>query len=194
MEPTSVTLYDVDGRRVEVDVVDQPAGGGLTLRAHDGRRLFLPAEAIDRREGAHLYLTMRSSDLDLEHGDTSEVQTIPIVTEEAQIGTRARTTATVSVRTRTDEREEEVAEVLTRESVDVERVRVDRIVDAPAAIRQEGDTTIVPLHEEVLVVEKRLMVTEELHLTKRAEDRRETRRVSLRSERAEIERTERGED
>jgi stress response protein YsnF len=37
------------------------------------------------------------------------------------------------------------------ESLEVERVPVDRWIDTPAAIRQEGDTTIYPVVEEIVV-------------------------------------------
>jgi stress response protein YsnF len=44
-----------------------------------------------------------------------------------------------------------------------------RLLDKPAEPRQEGDTLIVPLMEEVLVLEKRLLLREELHITRRRE-------------------------
>ena len=46
----------------------------------------------------------------------------------------------------------------------IERVSVDRVIDAPPAIRQEGDTIIVPVVEEIMVVEKRLLLKEEIHI------------------------------
>ena len=48
---------------------------------------------------------------------------------------------------------------------------IKRIVDQPAEIRQDGDTLIIPLMEEVLVVEKRLMLREELHIKRRRESK-----------------------
>ncbi len=56
---------------------------------------------------------------------------------------------------------------LFREDCEVQRVEVKRIIDKPAEIRHEGDTMIIPLMEEVLVVEKRLMLREELHIKRR---------------------------
>ena len=58
---------------------------------------------------------------------------------------------------------------LFREDCDVERVPIRRMIDQPAEIRQDGDTLIIPLMEEVLVVEKRLMLREELHIRRRRE-------------------------
>lgn len=61
------------------------------------------------------------------------------------------------------------AEELMREDCDVKRVPVRKLLDHPVEPRQEGDTLIVPLTEEVLVIEKRLMLREELHITRRRE-------------------------
>ncbi len=58
---------------------------------------------------------------------------------------------------------------LFREDCEVERVQVNRMLDQPAEMRQDGDTLIIPLMEEVLVVEKRLMLREELHIKRRRE-------------------------
>lgn len=61
------------------------------------------------------------------------------------------------------------AEQLYREDCDIRRVPVKRIIDEPVEARYEGNVLIVPLMEEVLVVEKRLMLREELHITRRRE-------------------------
>lgn len=62
---------------------------------------------------------------------------------------------------------------LFREDCDVERIPIKRIIDEPAEIRHEGDTLIVPLMEEVLVVEKKLMLREELHIKRRREQKQD---------------------
>ncbi|MCU1257248.1 MAG: hypothetical protein JWO80_133 [Bryobacterales bacterium] len=56
-----------------------------------------------------------------------------------------------------------------REGYAIERVQVDRIVAEPPVQRQEGDTLVLPVVEEVLVVEKRLMLREEIRITRRRE-------------------------
>lgn len=77
-----------------------------------------------------------------------------------------------------------VEEALWREQVDVERVPVGRMVEpgeAPAA-RYEGDTLVVPVLEEVLVVEKRCRIKEELRITRSRSERRHAETVMLRQE------------
>jgi uncharacterized protein (TIGR02271 family) len=55
-------------------------------------------------------------------------------------------------------------------------------------VRHVGDTMIIPLLEEVLVVEKRLMLKEELHVRKESVETHRPQRVMLRSEEAFVER------
>jgi uncharacterized protein (TIGR02271 family) len=70
----------------------------------------------------------------------------------------------VRVNVVTREREELIDMPLTRERVVVERVPVGKAVDAIPAIREDGDTIIVPVVEEILTVERRLMLKEELYV------------------------------
>ena len=87
-------------------------------------------------------------------------------------------------------REEEIRPRRVRDSVEIVRVPVNRQVAEPPPVRQEGDTTIFPILEEVLVIEKRLVVREELHITRRREVVAEPQRITLRREEADIERLE----
>jgi uncharacterized protein (TIGR02271 family) len=75
------------------------------------------------------------------------------------------------------------------EEVEVERVAINRPIAEAVGPRQEGDTLIVPLLEEVLVVEKRLILREEVRITRRKVERRSTQSVVLRSEEATVERS-----
>jgi stress response protein YsnF len=77
---------------------------------------------------------------------------------------------------------------LRTDRTEVTRVPVGRWVESPVPVRQEGDTTIVPVLEEVLVVEKRLMLKEEVRITRYREQRLEQQRITLRSEEVTVER------
>jgi stress response protein YsnF len=68
-------------------------------------------------------------------------------------------------------------------------VPVNRIVgeaDLPAS-RYEGDTLIVPILEEVLVVEKRYRIKEELHIIRHRREHRHAETVTLKSEEVAVE-------
>ena len=113
---------------------------------------------------------------------------IALVEEEARINKREVVTGRVRIRTRVEEAEETVRGTLDEEVVEVERVPVDRIADAAPAVRQDGDVTIIPVMEEVLVVEKRLVLKEELHVRRRRTQESVEVPVTLRRERVEVER------
>jgi hypothetical protein len=76
-----------------------------------------------------------------------------------------------------DQRSVLVDEPLFFEDVEIERVTVNRIVDQPVQTRQEGDTMIVPVLEEVVTIQKRLLLKEEVHIRRRRTEVREPRRV-----------------
>lgn len=73
--------------------------------------------------------------------------------------------------------------------VDITTVPVGRHVDAPAPVRQEGDVLIIPVHEEVAVVTRQLVLVEELHVRRRVTTTVETHEVTLRREEITVERT-----
>jgi uncharacterized protein (TIGR02271 family) len=116
--------------------------------------------------------------------------TIPVVEERAVVRKAKRITGVVQARTVVSEREERLDVPVETEEVEVERVSLDRWVEAPLPVRQEGDTTVIPLHEEVLVVEKRLKLVGEVRLTRHRSTAQATRRVTLRREDAVVERVE----
>jgi stress response protein YsnF len=114
--------------------------------------------------------------------------TVPVVEERAVVRKRKKVTGAVRVRTEVREAVEVVDAPLAVEQVEVERVPLDRWIDAPVPVRQEGDTTVITLHEEVVVVEKRLRATEEVRITRRTSTRHAEERVTLRREEAVVER------
>jgi stress response protein YsnF len=91
---------------------------------------------------------------------------IPIVEETAQVFKRATTTDRVRVRTTAEEHPVTISEQLFRGHVVSHRVPVEQEITETPPIRTEGEVTIVPIVEERLVVEKRLFLVEELHLTR----------------------------
>lgn len=119
--------------------------------------------------------------------DTRE-RVIPVIEEELKVQKRARETGIVEIHKTVHERTETVDQPLQSEEVQIERIPVNRIVEAPVSVREEGDTLIIPLLEEVLVVEKRLMLREEVHVKKLRKEVHDPQEVLLREERVEISR------
>jgi len=117
------------------------------------------------------------------------VEVIPVIEETVRIEKREFESGRVVVHKTVVERDEVVDIILRQQDLSVERVPVGRVVSEAPQTRQEGDTLIVPILEEVLVVEKRLVLKEELHIRKQSSERTEQKTVRLRSEQVEIEQT-----
>jgi uncharacterized protein (TIGR02271 family) len=117
-----------------------------------------------------------------------ERETIPLVEETLSVETRQVETGRVRIRTIVEERTELARADLAREDVDIVRVPIGREIDAMPAVRDEGGILVIPVVEEILVVEKRLFLREELHVTRtRTVDSTETP-VRLRRTEAVVER------
>lgn len=113
--------------------------------------------------------------------------TIPVIREEVVVQKRAVERGGVRVHKTVNEREEVVEQPTFHENVDVERVPIGRVIAAAPEVREEGDTLIIPVVEEMLVVEKRLVLKEEVRITKRRTQDTEQARVVLREEQVQIE-------
>jgi uncharacterized protein (TIGR02271 family) len=123
-----------------------------------------------------------------EHKPSSgEQRTIPVAEEMLEVGKRTVQTGTTRITKRVRQREEEIAQPLLTQRVEIERVPVNRFVETALPVREEDGVTIVPVLEEVLVVEKRLLLKEELHIRTVSETVRQPQKVVLRSEEVEIE-------
>lgn len=116
-----------------------------------------------------------------------EERVIPVLREQVSVARRVVERGGVRVHKRVEEREEVVEQPAFREEVTVERVPLGRPVGEAIGPRQEGDTLVIPVLEEMLVVEKRLVLKEEIRITKRRIDTTEQARVVLREERVDIE-------
>jgi uncharacterized protein (TIGR02271 family) len=139
----------------------------------------------DEPEGESTRTAYMAADL---HAPREEA-VVPVLEEELDVRRRRVETGDgVRVEKTVDEHEACVDEPLTKEEVEVERVAVGRPVDGPVSVRYEGDTMIVPILEEVLVVEKRLMLKEEIRITRRRHEVHSPQRVTLRREHANVER------
>jgi uncharacterized protein (TIGR02271 family) len=116
---------------------------------------------------------------------SSEALAVPVVAEVATVRKRRVDTGRgVRIRKTVSEREEVIDEPLEREELRIERVPINRVVDDGdlPAVRHEGDVTIVPVLEEVIVIEKRTVLKEEVRITRVRRQVHEPQRVILRSE------------
>jgi uncharacterized protein (TIGR02271 family) len=120
-------------------------------------------------------------------GEADEV-VVPVVEEEVKVGKRTVESGRVRVTKVVHEREEVIDQPLFKTNVVVQRVPVNQYVEQAPTVREEGDTLIIPMVEEVIVVQKRLLVREELRITKQQVETHEPQRVTVRREEAKIDR------
>lgn len=123
-----------------------------------------------------------------------EGSVIPIIEERAVIGKEIVETGKVRISKRVSEHEKIIDEPLLHEEVSVERVAVNQFVDTPPEIRQDGDTMIIPVVEEQLVLKKRLFLVEEIHVRKQVVESHEPQRITLLKEEVEVNRSAVSED
>jgi len=121
--------------------------------------------------------------------NTTESMTIPVIEEQVLIDKKVVESGKVRITKVVHEQEVPVEIPLVLEEHDIRRVPVNQYVEtAPPPVRYEGDTMIIPVVHEVLVVEKRLLVVEELHVTKTQVQKQDTQHITLRKEEVIVER------
>ena len=106
--------------------------------------------------------------------------------EQADVTRQTRPTGRVSVSTVTKTRAELIDALLTRENAEIERVLIGQPVDEIPVIREEGDTIVIPLVQEVVVVERRLILKEEIRIRRVTTTERHLQTVTLREQDAVI--------
>ncbi len=179
---TEIVIFE-DGSRgaLASSLLSAPADGMAEVVLENGQHLFVPLDTLIPIEaGGYRVGAQPSSSIGVaEQGDT---QVIPLVAETLTVGKREVETGRVRFRTTVTERTETVDEPLLRTEVQTRRVEVNQFVDSPPAVRYEGDAMIIPIWEEVLVVEKRLRLTEEVYITQVQTEHHDPQTVTLRQE------------
>ena len=115
---------------------------------------------------------------------------IPLHVEEISVSRRETKKANVQVALVTGTREQLIDEELTHVRVEIERVPIDQPVEAVPPIRQEGDITIIPVVEEVVIVERRLVLKEEVRVRRVSTKEQHQETVVLRQQEAVVTREE----
>jgi hypothetical protein len=166
------------------------AGQPVTVRTAAGERLRLASDLV---EGGPDGLVARVAFADVAagagaSGSTFEGETFLEVQERLSVERVLYEVDRARVSVRTGTTEETITEPAWREAVEVRRVPVNEVVDHVEEVRTDGNETIVPVYEEVVVVERRLVLRERLHLTLRREETHIPQRVVLRHQFVEVER------
>ena len=116
---------------------------------------------------------------------------IPVVSEEFEVETHHVARGGVRVSTRVEIHDQTVDTPFVREEVVVEHIPVNTVVEGDAPqIKEEGDVLIIPVLEEVVVVEKRLMLRELIRVSKRRTTTSAQETVAVRRHVVDVERIE----
>jgi uncharacterized protein (TIGR02271 family) len=123
-------------------------------------------------------------------GPDNQDAVIPLYADSVSIDRREVEGDTIRVTVQTNTREQVIDEKLAHTRVEIERRPIGRTIDAAPPVRTEGDTIIIPVIEEIVVVERRLVLKEEIILRRLHTTERHQESVVLREQEAVIERSE----
>jgi len=118
---------------------------------------------------------------------------IPVAEESISLAKHEVETGRVRVGLSTDVETIIVRETLRGNRIEIERVSVNRALPDGATVpesRREGDTLIIPVLEERLVIIKQLVVTEEVRLRFVSTETAFEEEVALRRQQAKVDRVE----
>lgn len=190
------TVYARDGAVGPLDAVvavpGETAPDRLIVRGRN-RHFDIPLDVVDAAASSpsEIHLTVPRAalaQLDASAPGTPADHVVVPVREETLIPTTRPVKlgdVLIHKRVATVPYEEDVE--LAHEEVSIERVPINRPVETAPQPRYEGDTLIVPVVEEVLVTEKRLMLREELRIARRTVTETTPIRDTLRREVVDIE-------
>ena len=119
-----------------------------------------------------------------------QVRLLPVIEESLEVNKERVDRGGYRITKRVEMRDEVVDEFLQSEDVHIERRAVNTAIadDAIPGIRQEGDTLIVPVIEEMLITVKRLVLVEEVRITRTKNTHHKSQTYTLRKEHIEVER------
>ena len=120
---------------------------------------------------------------------TESKTVLPVIEEHVTVTKEVVETGKVFIRKRVTEEETSINIPLIQEGYQVERLpgKKDLLTQHPP-IRYEGDNMVIPVVREVLVVEKRYEVLEEVHVIKTKTEIPHLQQITLLKEEVEIER------
>lgn len=156
------------------------------IQLDDGSRVLVPTALLSRQEDGSYHLPFAFQ------GGQAQMR-FPVIEEKLEVGKRRVDTGRgVRLQKSVEQREEVVDQPLLKDELVVERVAVGRLVEAGEVpgTRYEGDTLVLPVFEEVLVVQKKLVLKEEVRVTRRRQEVHAPEKVVLRTERVDVERFE----
>lgn len=189
------SVFDRQGNRARINSLYQKEGATIAvLASEDGRSIDADLSDFERHEGSFftpVSLGARNEKEAPSGEQWQEELNIPVAEEQIHIDKRSVETGKgIRVTKQVLEHDEIVNVPYIAEELSVRHVEGGQIVSADSLpqARQEGDTYIIPVFEEIYVLEKRIRLKEEIHITREIKETKENQKVRLRSEQVAIER------
>lgn len=113
---------------------------------------------------------------------------VPVVEEEVSVGRETIATGSVRVHVAQTEEIRSIELEAVHAAVEIERVHVGREVERAEPPWRDGDVLVVPVYEETVVLQRRLVLREELRLHMRPQRHRWQEQVMLRRDEPTVER------
>jgi uncharacterized protein (TIGR02271 family) len=190
-ESQNIMVTGPNGLRGFIDQVAPPDNTGepqALVQFETGQRVYVPMKLLAKQpDGSYQLMYDPNSHSNLDNSGVEGALVLPVIAEELKVQKRPVLTGGVRIKKMVQEHQEEVDEPLLREDVQVERTPINRVLENPVQAHYEGETLVIPVLEEVLVVEKRLMLKEELRVTKRQLVEHQPQQVPLRREEVVVE-------
>jgi uncharacterized protein (TIGR02271 family) len=142
-------------------------GAAVVNQANDGERKLL-----------------RAAESEQPSGDSIDNPKLTLLAEKLGVEKEAVETGRLRVSKQTHTREVEVDESLLRESAEIETIPLGRQTFEMPSVRYEGETIIIPVVEEIIHTERRLILKEEVRITRRKTTEQFHDRVTLRYQEA----------
>ncbi|TVQ41921.1 MAG: DUF2382 domain-containing protein [Gloeocapsa sp. DLM2.Bin57] len=162
-------------------VVAQDERGYCVIEFEDNSRIVITPELLIPQEDGRYFVNITGA----------EELILPVIEEQIIIEKERIPRGIVRVNKRVETREKEIDATTTHEEVIVERVPINKLVEnASPKVRKERGVLIIPVVEEVAVIEKRLLLVEEVHISKQRTQKTQPHSVMLQREVIEVERTE----
>jgi uncharacterized protein (TIGR02271 family) len=167
-------------------------GTQVVVQLDNGQQFLVPTDLLVPQPDGSYALPLRLAELERSGSEPSvpqdEPRVVPVLVEELEVEKRVVETGKVRITKVVHERETLIDEPLVRDNVAISRVPMQRVVEGPIPVREEHGTTIISVVEEVLVVEKRWMLREEIHIRKQRTETHQPQPITLRSEEVQVER------
>jgi uncharacterized protein (TIGR02271 family) len=173
-------IEDIDGIVATIHGVSIDESS-LIGRLPDNTVVTVPIQFLKAKNNQRYILSRSFQDF------TDEIL-IPVVKEEPVIKKRKVDRTRIKIKKSVTEEPKSVQENLASENYDIKRMPLGEIRETPAEVRIEGDVTIIPVQEEILVTQKKILVREEIHIRKFKSEKTENVTVNLKKEEVTIDR------